>query len=94
MLTSAPTSSRSSHPVTPISALAACAFTSSSNGGYELIEFRGFVDADNGDFTPTYRLEFDPDRTPTEEDFFDTITKNAGTFSSRWYMQLGFRYTF
>ena len=70
------------------------AFTSSSNGGFELVEFRGFVDADNGNFTPTYRLEINPDLTPTEDDFFDSITKNAGTFSSRWFMQLGFRYTF
>ncbi|MDX1545390.1 MAG: TonB-dependent receptor [Rhodothermales bacterium] len=69
-------------------------FTSSSNGGFELLEFRGFRDADNGDFTPTYRLEFDPERTPTEEAFFDNQTKDFGTFGSRWQMQLGFRYTF
>ena len=70
------------------------AFTSSSNGGFELVEFRGFVDAGGGNFTPTYRLELDPDTEGTEEDFFDSITKDAGTFSSRWFMQLGFRYTF
>ena len=69
-------------------------FTSSSNGGFELVEFRGFRDAANGDLTPTYRLEFDPERTPTEEAFFDTQIKDSGTFSSRWFMQLGFRYTF
>ncbi len=62
--------------------------------GFELIAFRGFRDPNNGDFTPTYRLEFNPDRTPTEEDYFDSITKDFGTFSSRWFMQLGFRYTF
>ncbi len=69
-------------------------FTSSSNGGFELVEFRGFRDPDNGDFTPTYRLEFDPERTPTEKDFFNTLVKDFGTYSSRWFMQLGFRYTF
>ncbi len=69
-------------------------FTSSSNGGKELLEFNGFVDPDNGNFTPQYQLEFDPDRTPTEEDFFDTQTKDFGTYGSRWQMQLGVRYTF
>ncbi|WP_457653464.1 TonB-dependent receptor [Rhodocaloribacter sp.] len=69
-------------------------FTSSSNGGFELIEFRRFRDPDKGDLTPVYRLEFDPERTPTEEAFFKTLVKDFGTFSSRWFMQLGFRYTF
>ena len=69
-------------------------FTSSSNGGFELVEFRGFVDPDNGDLTPIYRLEFDPDETPTEEAFFDQQIKDSGSYSSRWYMQMGFRYTF
>jgi hypothetical protein len=69
-------------------------FTSSSNGGFEVLEFRGFQNAGNGDFTPTYRLEFDPSRTPTEEAFFDQQVKDFGTFSSRWQMQLGARYTF
>lgn len=69
-------------------------FTSSSNGGFELLEFRGFRDADSGDFTPTYRLEFDPSRTPTEEAFFEQQVKDSGTFGTRWQMQLGVRYTF
>ncbi len=69
-------------------------FTSSSNGGKELLEFNGFVDPANGNFTPQYQLEFDPDSTPTEEDFFDTQTKDFGTYGSRWQMQLGVRYTF
>lgn len=69
-------------------------FTSSSNGGFELIEFRGFVDEAGGDFTPTYRLEFDPTETPTEDEFFKSQIIGEGTYSSRWYMQLGVRYTF
>ena len=70
------------------------AFTSSSSGGAEILEFNGFVDPANGDFTPQYQLEFNTDRTPTEEDFFDTRTKDFSTFSSRWQMQLSVRYTF
>ncbi|MFK7845354.1 MAG: TonB-dependent receptor [Rhodothermales bacterium] len=69
-------------------------FTSSSNGGFELIEFQGFADADNGDFTPTYSLDFDPERTPTEDEFFKDQIKETGSYSSRWFMQMGFRYTF
>ena len=69
-------------------------FTSSSNGGFELVEFRGFVDEDAGNFTPVYRLEFDPERTPTEDDFFKDQIKDTGSYSSRWFMQMGFRYTF
>ena len=69
-------------------------FTSSSNGGFELVEFRGFVDPDNGDLTPIYRLEFNPEDTPTEELFFEEQIKDSGSYSSRWFMQMGFRYTF
>ncbi|NNE46866.1 MAG: TonB-dependent receptor [Rhodothermales bacterium] len=69
-------------------------FTSSSNGGAEILEFNGFVDEAGGDFTPQYQLEFDPDRTPTEADFFDSRTKDSGTYGSRWQMQLGVRYKF
>jgi hypothetical protein len=69
-------------------------FTSSSNGGFELVEFQGFVDEDNGDYTPIYDLEFDPEETPTEEEFFKAQIKDSGTYSSRWFMQIGLRYTF
>ncbi len=69
-------------------------FTSSSNGGLEIIEFNGFVDEDNGNLTPQYQLNFDATTTPTEEAMWDSRTKDSGTFSSRWQMQLGFRYTF
>ena len=61
---------------------------------YELLEFAGFQDAAAGDFTPTYRLEFDPARTPTQEALFDTLVKDDGLYTSRWFMQLGLRYTF
>jgi outer membrane receptor protein involved in Fe transport len=69
-------------------------FTSSSNGGFELIEFRGFVDDSGQDLTPIYRLEINPDRTATEDAMWKDRTKDQGTFSSRWFMQLGFRYKF
>jgi hypothetical protein len=64
------------------------------NGSYELIEFQGFRDAKNGDFTPVYTLDFDPERTPTEDALFESLVKDSGTYSSRWFMQLGLRYTF
>jgi len=70
------------------------AFTSSSNGGFELIEFRRFVDPENGDFTPVYRLEINPRAIRTEDDMFTLLVKDQGTFSSRWLMQFGVRYTF
>ena len=58
----------------------------------ELVEFRGFRDEAAGDYTPVYRLEFDPSRTPTEEAYFDTLVLDNGSpYSSRWFMQLGLR---
>ena len=69
-------------------------FTSSSNGGFEIIEFNGFVDEGSGNLTPQYQLNFNSTTTPTESTMWDSRTKDSGTFSSRWQMQLGFRYTF
>ncbi len=69
-------------------------FTSSSNGGFHLLDFRGFVDPENGDFTPIYRLDFNPDNISTEQEMFDDQILDAGTFSSRWLMQFGVRYSF
>jgi len=65
-----------------------------SFGTYELIEFEGFVDPDAGDFTPIYDLDFDPNRIRTEEDMFESNIQDFGTYSSRWQMQFGVRYTF
>ncbi|GAB5537053.1 MAG: TonB-dependent receptor [Rubricoccaceae bacterium] len=66
-------------------------FTSSSNGGFELLQFSDFVDADNGDFTPVYSFR---GRQDTEEEFFDNQIADEGTYASRWLIQTGFRLTF
>ena len=58
----------------------------------ELIEFRRFQDPENGDFTPVYRLDFNPEDTPTEEALFEQeVVDNGSPYSSRWFMQLGLR---
>lgn len=66
-------------------------FTSSSNGGYELLTFENFVDEAGGDFTPVYSFRGFAD---TEEEFFDDQVSDRGSYSSRWLMQLGVRLTF
>ncbi|MEO0557447.1 MAG: hypothetical protein AAF170_04605 [Bacteroidota bacterium] len=66
-------------------------FTSSSNGGFELLRFEDFVDADNGNFTPVYSFR---GRQGTEEAFFDNQIADEGTYGSRWLIQTGFRLTF
>lgn len=63
-------------------------------GTYEPIEFQGFVDAENGDFTPIYDLNFNSDQIRTEEDMFKANIQDFGTYSSRWQMQFSVRYTF
>ena len=60
-------------------------------GLVELIEFRGF-DADG---VPTYRLEFDAEETPTEEEYFNSeIINVGGNYGSRWLAQVGLRLNF
>ncbi|QXD16277.1 carboxypeptidase regulatory-like domain-containing protein [Rhodocaloribacter litoris] len=64
-------------------------------GNFSLLEFEGFQgEPGSGNFTPVYSLDFDPDLTPTEDALFKTETKDSGLYSSRWFMQLGLRYTF
>ncbi len=59
----------------------------------ELIEFQGFVDPDNGDFTPTYQLNF-PEEIQDYDDLWDRQIQDSSTYSSRWQMQVGIRYIF
>ena len=66
-------------------------FTSSSNGGFELLRFEEFVDEDNGDYTPVYSFR---GRQGTEEEFFDNQIADQGTYASRWLMQAGLRLSF
>lgn len=62
--------------------------------GFSPIEFEEFRDPENGDFTPVYDLNYDPNVIETEEDMFKTNNHDFGTYSSRWQMQLGVRYSF
>lgn len=64
------------------------------NGVYEPIEFTGFQDAENGDYTPVYSLDYDSDQIQTIDDMFQQNVHDFGTYSSRWLMQFGIRYTF
>ena len=54
----------------------------------DLINFEGFVDSQNGDFTPQYT--FEDNRTLQERASID----DSGIYSSRWQAQLGVRYIF
>ncbi|WP_375559255.1 carboxypeptidase regulatory-like domain-containing protein [Bernardetia sp. OM2101] len=55
---------------------------------YAAIDFEGFVDEDNGDFTPQFTFE-DGGTAKEVSEIVDT-----GFYSSRWQMQLGVRYIF
>jgi outer membrane receptor protein involved in Fe transport len=57
------------------------------------IEFEGYTDPQNGDFTPTYSFNL-PDTFTSEEDIFENNLQDFGTYSSRWQMQFGVRYSF
>ncbi len=59
----------------------------------EPIEFEGYRDAGNGDFTPVYSFNL-PEGVNSEEDLFDREIQDFGTYSARWQMQFGVRYTF
>ena len=56
---------------------------------FSLLDFRGYVDAANGDFTPTYNFT----RGDTQPDEIFDID-DSGINSSRWQMQFGLRYIF
>jgi hypothetical protein len=64
------------------------------NGVYEPIEFTGFRDEANGDYTPVYSLNYDSDQIQTVDDMYKANIQDFGTYSSRWLMQFGVRYTF
>lgn len=57
------------------------------------IEFEGYQDPQNGDFTPVYSFNL-PDDVTSEEALFDRSIQDFGTYSSRWQMQFGVRYSF
>ena len=67
-------------------------------GTMEVLEFQDFADAEAGDLTPVYEYNlFDRDgdlATDVDEVFQDAIIQSGTTYSSRWQMQLGVRYTF
>ncbi|MDX1618248.1 MAG: TonB-dependent receptor, partial [Balneolaceae bacterium] len=52
-------------------------------GVYEPIEFEGFRDPANNDFTPVYSLNYNPDVIQTEDDMFKQNIQDFGTYSSR-----------
>lgn len=56
------------------------------NKALQLIEFDGFVDDANGDYTPTFTFD------APEEDVWDI--DDIGVQSSRWQAQIGLRYIF
>ncbi|MDR8392670.1 TonB-dependent receptor [Aliifodinibius sp. S!AR15-10] len=64
------------------------------NGVYEPIEFTGFRDEANGDYTPVYSLNYGSDQIQTVDDMYKANIQDFGTYSSRWLMQFGVRYTF
>ncbi len=57
-------------------------------GSYAAIDFEGFVDEDNGDFTPQFT--FDDGGSAKEV----SQIRDTGFYSSRWQMQIGVRYIF
>ena len=60
-----------------------------SFNAFSLLDFRGYVDAPNGDYTPIYRFT----RGDTNPDDIFNID-DSGINSSRWQMQFGLRYIF
>ena len=60
-----------------------------SFNAFSLLDFRGYVDAANGDYTPTYNFT----RGDTSPDEIFNID-DSGINSSRWQMQFGLRYIF
>lgn len=59
---------------------------------HSVLTFEEFQDPDNGDFTPVYTYQR-PDLN-SKEDLFDNLISDSGTYSSRWQMQIGVRYSF
>lgn len=61
--------------------------------GLSVVDFEGFVDPTNGDFTPQYTYNLG-DATSVQDVFDDSIQDSARLNRSRWMMQLGIRYIF
>ncbi len=59
---------------------------------YAVVQFEEFRDPENGDLTPVYTFRLMDIK--SKKDLFDRLVKDFGTYSSRWQMQLGLRYTF
>jgi len=59
---------------------------------HNVLNFEEFQDPDNGDFTPVYTYQR-PDL-DSKDDLFENLISDFGTFSSRWQMQIGVRYSF
>lgn len=57
-----------------------------TNDYYRLLDFEGFVDAANGDYTPTFELN------TRDGDIWNI--DDSGYRSSRWQAQIGVRYIF
>lgn len=57
-----------------------------------VLEFQEYRDPGNGDFTPVY--QFQQEEIDSKEDIFDTLIHDFGTYSSRWQLQGGIRFTF
>ncbi|MGB5980231.1 MAG: hypothetical protein WBG62_22650, partial [Cyclobacteriaceae bacterium] len=58
-------------------------------GDISIIDFEGFVDPDNGDYTPQFTFDGAPYERGEQGNIDDT-----GIYSSRWQGQVGIRYTF
>ncbi len=61
-------------------------------GNYSFVNFRGFVDPDNGDYTPQFTYNGPTDRDALKEEVSDL--DDFGIRSSRWQGQIGIRYIF
>ncbi|MEZ4700233.1 MAG: hypothetical protein R2834_07890, partial [Rhodothermales bacterium] len=61
-------------------------------GRFAVVRFERFQDAANGDYTPVYTFR-NGDITD-QSDLFNTELNDIGTYSSRWQIQFGVRYTF
>lgn len=64
-------------------------------GNYDIVNFRGFEDPDNGNYTPVYQSNLGVEEgaiNRTKEDIFDIDT--FGSYSALYQIQLGLEYTF
>lgn len=59
---------------------------------HDVLQFEGFQDPDSGDYTPVY--QYHRDELDGYDDMFNRLISDFGTYSARWQMQLGVRYSF